>query len=57
MFDVSAVEFDEEILCFILLGPARSCENVSYSICEQQRYRSACAYTLSDQHLCCSLLR
>ena len=36
---------------------ARSCENVSYGICEQQRYRSACASAQSDQHLCCSLLR
>ena len=32
-------------------------ENVSYVICEQQRCRSACASTQSDQHLCCSLLR
>ena len=36
---------------------ARSCENVSYAICEQQRCRSACASAQSDQHLCCSLLR
>ena len=36
---------------------ARSCENVSYAICEQQRCRSACASTQSDQHLCCSLPR
>ena len=35
---------------------ARSCENVSYVICEQQRCRSACADAQSDQHLCCSLL-
>ena len=34
---------------------ARSCENVSYAICEQQRCRSACASAQSDQHLCCSL--
>ena len=27
-----------------------------YAICEQQRYRSACASAQSDQHLCCSLL-
>ena len=33
---------------------ARSCENMSYVMCNQQRHRSACA---SDQHLCCSLLR
>ena len=32
---------------------ARSCENVSYAICEQQRHRSV----QSDQHLYCSLLR
>ena len=32
---------------------ARSCENVSYAICEQQRCRSACASAQSDQHLCC----
>ena len=32
-------------------------ENVSYVICEQQRRRSACASTQSDQHLCCSLSR
>ena len=36
---------------------ARSCENLSYVICEQQRRRSACASAQSDQHLCCSLLR
>ena len=36
---------------------ARSCENVSYAICEQQRCRLACASAQSDQHLCCSLLR
>ena len=36
---------------------ARSCENVSYVICEQQRRRSACASAQSDQHLCCSLLK
>ena len=35
----------------------RSCENVSYAICEQQRHRSACASAQSDQHLYCSLLR
>ena len=26
-----------------------------YAICEQQRRRSACASTQSDQHLCCLL--
>ena len=36
---------------------ARSCKNVSYAICEQQRRRSACTSAQSDQHLCCSLLR
>ena len=36
---------------------ARSCENRSHAICEQQRSRSAYASTQSDQHLCCSLLR
>ena len=36
---------------------ARSCENVSYAIWEQQRCRSACASAQSDQHLCFSLLR
>ena len=36
---------------------ARSCENVSYDICQQQRWSSACASVQSDQHLCCSLLR
>ena len=35
---------------------ARPCENVSDTICEQQRCRSACASAQSDQHLCCSLL-
>ena len=35
---------------------ARSCENVSYAICEQQRRRSACASAQSDHRLCCSLL-
>ena len=32
----------------ITINLARSCENVSYVICEQQRCRSACA----DEHLC-----
>ena len=41
---------------FIIIW-ARSCENVSYAICEQQRCRSACACAQSDQHLCCSLPR
>ena len=36
---------------------AKSCENMSYAICEQQRRRSACASAQSDQHLYCSLLR
>ena len=36
---------------------ARSCENVFYAICDQQRCRSACASAQSDQHLYCSLLR
>ena len=40
-----------------LMKWARSCENVSYVICEQQRYRSACTSAQSDQHLCCLLLR
>ena len=31
------------------------CENVSLSICEHQRTRSAWASTLSDQGLCCQL--
>ena len=31
---------------------ARTCENVYYAICEQQRCRSACASAQSDQHLC-----
>ena len=31
---------------------ARSYENVSYAICEQQRCRSACGFAQSDQHLC-----
>ena len=36
---------------------ARPWGNVSYVICEQQRRRSACASALSDQRLCCLLLR
>ena len=36
---------------------ARSCKNMSYAICEQQRCRSACVSARSDQHLCCSLLK
>ena len=39
---------------WIWAGPL---ENVSYIICEQQRQRSACASTQSDQRLCCSVLR
>ena len=45
------------ILRWGLFNWARSCENVSYDICEQQRCRSACESPQSDQHLCCSLLR
>ena len=36
---------------------ARSYENVSYAICEQQRRRPVCASAQSDQHFCCSLLK
>ena len=43
--------------CLIVNTWVRSCENISYAICEQQRCRSACASMQSDQHLCCSLLR
>ena len=35
---------------------ARSCKNMSYAICKQQRCRLACASAQSDQHLCCSLM-
>ena len=31
---------------------ARSCENVSYAICDQQRCRSACASVASDHVRC-----
>ena len=44
-----------DLQCIIITW-ARSCENVSYAICEQQRRRSACASAQSDQRLCCSLL-
>ena len=44
-------------LDFYIIIWTTSCENVSYAICEQQRYRSACASAQSDQHLCCSLPR
>ena len=43
-----------EVSKYIWAGPL---ENVSYVICEQQRHRSACTSTQSDQHLCCLLLR
>ena len=36
-------------------GPGHA--KMSYVICEQQRRRSACASSQSDQHLCCSVLR
>ena len=49
--------FSQKNLCKDILTWARSCENVSYAICEQQRCRSACASAQSDQHLYCSLLR
>ena len=45
------------VYCLKMDKWARSCENVSYDICKQQRCRSACASAQSDQHLCCSLLR
>ena len=47
------LEHEHKILLIIW---ARSCENVSYAICEPQRRRSACASAQSDQRLCCSLL-
>ena len=40
-----------------LIKWTRSCEDVSYALCEQQRCRSACTSTQSDQHLCCLLPR
>ena len=36
---------------------ASSWENLPYAICEQQKRRSACASSQSDQHLCFSLPR
>ena len=36
---------------------ARSCENVSYAIWEQQWRRLACTSVQSDQHFCCWLFR
>ena len=36
---------------------AMSWENLLFSICEQQRCRSACASMQSDQCICCSLSR
>ena len=36
---------------------ARSWENVSYAVCEQQKRRSACISMQSDHHFYCSLLR
>ena len=36
---------------------ARSCENVSYAICERKKRRLACASAHSDQQFCCSRLR
>ena len=40
-----------------LFSWARPWENVTYSICEQQRRRWACTSAQSDQRLYCSLLR
>ena len=53
------IKLKNEVL-FVLFSDtiwARLCENLSYAICEQQRWRSACTSAQSDQHLCCSLLR
>ena len=41
--------------CMILLSCVM--RKPFYAICEQQRCRSACASTQSDQHFCCSLPR
>ena len=41
--------------CMILLR--RVMRKPFYAICEQQRCRSACASSQSDQHICCSLPR
>ena len=49
------LEEQEEVILRFLTW-ARSCENVSYAICEQQRRRSAYASAQSDQRLCCLLL-
>ena len=36
--------------CLFISPWARSCENVSYAICEQQMCKSACTSARSDQH-------
>ena len=46
----------DSTICILAIG-VRSCENVSYAICEQSRRSSACASAQSDQQLGCSLLR
>ena len=45
------------ILTAMISNWARSCENMSYAICEQQRRRLACTSAQSDQHVCCSLFK
>ena len=54
---IPVLNWTEYIKSFCMFIWTRSCENVSYAICEQQRCRSACASAQSDQHLCCLLLR
>ena len=52
--------FDEiSLKCFIVtpLEMSLIMRKSAYAICDQQRYRSACASVQSDQHLCCSLPR
>ena len=56
LFSIVITSLGEERAGLYAFIWVRSCENVSYAKCEQQRCRSACASAQSDQHQCCSLL-
>ena len=45
------------VITVLLANEPRHEKKPVYTICEQQRRRSACASAQSDQHLCCSLPR
>ena len=52
---ISTVSTESSLFAHIIYEPRH--KKTCFALCEQQRRRSACASTQSDQHLCCSLCR